>query len=91
MPDEAVNLGAQLPMLVRGFYYEGWHPAGKPLKYRHKEDFLGQVTREVRGLEGEELEKAISAVFKVLSTEMPGGEIQKAKTQLPAEVRELWH
>jgi hypothetical protein len=24
--DEVVTLGAQLPMLVRGFYYEGWHP-----------------------------------------------------------------
>jgi uncharacterized protein (DUF2267 family) len=25
--NEAVHLGAQMPMLVRGFYYEGWHPA----------------------------------------------------------------
>jgi len=24
--DQAAALGAQLPMLVRGFYYEGWHP-----------------------------------------------------------------
>jgi uncharacterized protein (DUF2267 family) len=91
IPDEAVKLGTQLPMLIRGFYYEGWHPAGKPLKYRHKEDFLKQVTAELRGLERAELEKAVSAVFTVLSTEIPDGETQKVKDQLPAEVRELWH
>jgi uncharacterized protein (DUF2267 family) len=39
-PHEAVDLGAQLPMLVRGFYYDGWHPADKPLKYRDKRPFL---------------------------------------------------
>jgi uncharacterized protein (DUF2267 family) len=41
--DEAIDLGAQLPMLVRGFYYENWQSVGKPLKYRHKEEFLNQV------------------------------------------------
>ena len=25
--DEAAQLGDQLPMLVRGIYYEAWHPA----------------------------------------------------------------
>jgi len=40
IPDEAVQFGAQLPMLVRGFYYEGWHPNNKPRKYRHKAQFL---------------------------------------------------
>src|SRR6516162_2996456 len=41
--DEAAALGAQLPMLVRGFYYEGWHPHGKPLRERTREEFLAHV------------------------------------------------
>jgi uncharacterized protein (DUF2267 family) len=89
-PNEATNLGAQLPMLVRGFYYEGWHPADKPLKYRHKEEFLAHVKERLPGVEYPELEKVISAVFGVLSKEMPGGEINQARDQLPAEIRELW-
>ena len=44
--DEAVHLGAQLPMLVRGFYYEGWHPHDKPKRYRHKTDFLEEIQRQ---------------------------------------------
>ena len=38
--EEAVQLGAQPSMLVRGFYYEGWDPSGKPLKMRKKEELL---------------------------------------------------
>ena len=90
-PDEAVELGAQLPMLVRGFYYEGWHPANKPLKYRHKDEFLKQVMKEAVWLEGAELERAVSAVLEVLTSELgPGGEPGQVRALLPAELRELW-
>ncbi|NIP71838.1 MAG: DUF2267 domain-containing protein [Gammaproteobacteria bacterium] len=91
MVDEAVNLGAQLPMLIRGFYYEGWRPSGKPLKYRHKEDFLRHVQEELPGFTEKDLEQVVSAVFRVLSGHVTGGEVEEVKHQMPPEVRELWH
>jgi len=91
LPDETANLAAQLPMLIRGFFYEGWHPAHKPLKYRHKDEFLQQVAKETPWLEGPELERAVTAVFEVLSSELgANGEIAQVREQLPAELRELW-
>jgi uncharacterized protein (DUF2267 family) len=44
--EEVAQLGAQLPMLVRGFYYEGWDPTAKPLKLRHMEAFLAYIASE---------------------------------------------
>ena len=77
-------------MLIRGFYYEGWRPEGRPFKYRHKEEFFAQVAKTLPGMEQAELERAIRAVFKVLSSQVTGGEIAQVRDQLPAEVREFW-
>ena len=33
--EEAAQLAAQMPMTIRGLFYENWHPAGKPLRIRH--------------------------------------------------------
>jgi uncharacterized protein (DUF2267 family) len=90
MPEEAVQLGAQLPMLVRGFYYEGWHPHDKPKRYRHKAPFLAQVEREAPGLDDVQLERAVTAVFRTLESEMPGSELDQVRHALPDELRELW-
>ena len=56
--EQAVTLGAQLPVLVRGFYYDGWRPADGPAQWRHKEEFLGHVANLYRGLAEEEREPA---------------------------------
>lgn len=89
-PTEVVQLAAQLPMLVRGFFYEGWHPADKPQKYRHKKPFLDRVRKEAPWLEDDELERVITAVFDMLSSELGGGETDQARAALPPEIRELW-
>jgi uncharacterized protein (DUF2267 family) len=87
---EAAHLGAQLPMLVRGFYYEGWSPAGKPLKERHKEEFLGHVGRYFEKDEGVDPERVVRGVFKLLSKRITEGEIEDIKQILPPELRDLW-
>jgi uncharacterized protein (DUF2267 family) len=88
--DEAVNLGAELPMLVRGFYYEGWRPAGRPAKHRHKAEFLRLVSEAAPGLTDIEIERAVRGVFALLSRHVSAGEISQVRDQLPAEVREMW-
>jgi uncharacterized protein (DUF2267 family) len=85
--EEVAQLGSQLPMLVRGFYYEGWDPTGKPLKERHKDQFLARIAREVAGEDPEQIAKA---VFTVLAKRVSDGEIENVKHILPAELRELW-
>ena len=89
-PNESVQLAAQLPMLVRGFYYEGWHPQDKPKRYRHKGPFLKEVADAVPTLDNTQVERGISAVFEVLAGELPGGELEHVRHALPAELRELW-
>jgi uncharacterized protein (DUF2267 family) len=89
-PNEAVQFGAQLPMLVRGFYYEGWHPQDKPKGYHHKDAFLEQVRGEVPVLDDVQLECAVTSVFETLEHEIPGGELKQVRHALPSDLQEMW-
>jgi uncharacterized protein (DUF2267 family) len=89
-PHEAVDFGAQLPMLVRGFFYDGWHPADKPLKYRDKRRFLERVAKQAPAIDEADVESVVTAVFSLLSSQLPHGERDQVRRALPAGVRELW-
>ena len=41
--EEAAHLAAQLPLLLRGMYYEGWRPARTPERDRSVESFVDRV------------------------------------------------
>jgi len=89
--EEAVALGAQLPMLVRGFYYEGWHPHGKPVKERKKEEFLAHVDAAFpNDPDVGSGEVVARAVFHVLARHVTEGEIERIKKVLPGDIRSLW-
>ena len=88
--EEAVHLGAQLPMLIRGFYYEGWTLKGKPHKERHKDDFLAHVKDAFKNDATVKPERIVRAVFKILARHTSQGEIDDVKNILPEALRELW-
>jgi uncharacterized protein (DUF2267 family) len=88
--EEVAQLGAQLPMLIRGFYYEGWDPTCKPLKLRDREEFLSMVDEEFRARDTLNPELIARAVFTVLANRVAAGEIEDVKHVLPEEIRDLW-
>lgn len=91
---ETADLASQLPMLIRGFYYEGWKPAGKLHKEHQELEFLRRVSenfsKEPELIIFEDCENIAMAVFRVLSRHVSLGEIQDVKAVLPRELRQLW-
>lgn len=88
--EDAAHLAAQLPMLVRGFYYEGWEPAHKQVKIKSKEDFLAHVAELMPADPELDSERVARAVFELLFKRISKGEVQHIKGSLPKEIRELW-
>jgi uncharacterized protein (DUF2267 family) len=89
-PGAAIHLGAQLPMLVRGLYYEHWRITPDAAKERHKEQFLEHVRKELPAGRQLDPEMAVRAVFGVMQEKLDSGQIAKVARQMPKELRELW-
>jgi uncharacterized protein (DUF2267 family) len=87
--NQVAHLGAQLPQLVRGIYYEGWHPAGKPLRM-HREEFLDHVEQELGDDPAISTYSVCRAVLGCLQHHVSAGELRKVRACLPEDLRELW-
>ena len=88
--EEALQLSAQLPMQIRGFYFEGWTLKDKPHKERHKEAFFAHIDNAFKNDVTVKPERIARAVFKVLAKHVSSGEIDDIKHILPNELQDLW-
>ncbi len=87
--DEAAQLAAQLPELIRGIYYEGWNPSSTPVRYRDFADFLDRVAADA-ALDGETAASyAVSAAAGVLRRHVSAGEIEDVRAILPEALRPI--
>jgi len=89
--EEMASLGAQLPMLVRGMYFEGWHPRHERSRARKKEAFLARVAAafpEDPELDPEDL---VHVVFGVVSRHISAGEARHLERVLPREIADMWN
>lgn len=92
LPVELVaHLGAELPMLIRGMYYEGWHPSSAKLKEAHATDFYDSVRRELRGHEElQHIDQVTRAVLRVIDQRLEPGQIAHVVEALPEKTRRVW-
>jgi uncharacterized protein (DUF2267 family) len=89
--DEMAHLGAQLPLVIRGMYYDGWNPGGQPVKIRTREEFLDRVAAGFgRSDDPIDREAVARAVFALLASRVTAGEVEDVTHVLPAEIRSLW-
>jgi len=87
--DEAAQLAAQLPHLLRGVFYEGFDPGHQPEKIRDREAFLARLAERAQLPGTDEAAAAAVAVTRLLRRQVTPGELDDVLSQLPTEIREV--
>jgi uncharacterized protein (DUF2267 family) len=88
--EDAVSLGEELPLLIRGFYYEHWMLSKTPHLSRNKEEFLLYCRALSDEKEDFDAEATVRGVFRVLDRKVNEGEIENPYHLLPGILRDLW-
>lgn len=88
--DLAAHLGSQLPLLVRGVYYDQYQPARQPSDCASLEDFLSEVGDWLSDIRPVDPEAATAAVFGTLSRHISAGQVSKVQNALPEPLRLFW-
>ena len=86
----AAKLAAQLPMLVRGMFYEGWRPSDVPKKIRSRDEFLADVRAAFSEDPAFDAEAAFREVVAVMRMHISEGEMEILRNAMPSQIRTLW-
>ncbi|HVY85798.1 MAG TPA: DUF2267 domain-containing protein [Caulobacterales bacterium] len=89
-PQAAVNFAAQLPMLLRGVYFEGWTMPDAPSRTRSVQDFADAIAASLPPRFQYDPLLCARAVFATAARYLSDGEADKVMSQLPQYLRELW-
>jgi uncharacterized protein (DUF2267 family) len=89
--DEAAQLAAQLPLVLRGAFYEGFDPGHQPAKRRDRDEFLALLAEHAGLSDAEEAARAAEAATTVLREHVSEGEVEDVLAQLPAGLRAVLH
>lgn len=88
--DQSAHLSAQLPLLIRGLYFENWDPQPFPDRGRSVDAFMDDVRRALTGYPQIEVREGVGAVFGVLKRHISWGEDEKIGKALPHAIEMLW-
>lgn len=91
LPTDAVmGLSAQLPILLRGVFLDGWRPNDPPTNIRDPEAFAQAVKAALPPSFPRSADDTVTAVFGLLAARLDPGEVNKLVTHLPAPLHAYW-
>ncbi|WP_240547257.1 DUF2267 domain-containing protein [Mesorhizobium tianshanense] len=85
----AMHLGAELPLLVRGAYYDQFQPAKQPGD-SDRDEFVAEVADRLSDTRPIDAHDAICLVFATLSRHVSRGQVAKIQATLPEKLRAMW-
>lgn len=88
--EQSAHFAAQLPLLVRGAYFDQYRPATQPATTRSHDDFVGRIRHDLEGSRRVNPERAAAAVMRTLNRHVSEGQIRKVRDALPKGVRAIW-
>lgn len=88
--NEVAQLSAQLPVMIRGFFFEGWVPKYTPIRERHEEEFIAFIRQQMNDTEEYRGRDDIKCVFDLLNARISRGEVEDIRASLPQDLRDLW-
>lgn len=86
--DQSIKFASQLPMLIRGFYFDGWNPHEVPIKM-NKEEFLTAIQIEIPFAIDRNIEDLIRTVFNVIDSHLSPNEFKKIADTMPKDLQEV--
>lgn len=88
--EEAFHLSAQLPVLLRGYFFEGYNPSA-PKKKLNSNQFLTGIQNNLGTSNKLSAEEAFNAVINVLYDHVSFGEMEEVKMTMPKRIVKLWN
>lgn len=91
--NQSAHFSAQLPMVARGIYYDGWVPARVPVKERRLQQFYDRIRDNFDRAPGGDMldpEWIVTSVFELLNEHVSPGEIDDIRSELPKAIRNIW-
>lgn len=87
---EALALSSQLPLIVRGIFFEGYSPHNKPEKYG-REEFVNRVSKELIAGGGDDNPAGtLNATLRVMGRNVSPGLTKQVRSNLPKDILALW-
>lgn len=89
MVDECAQFSAQLPLLLRGVFWEGWNPRHRSWQTPTPDDFVTTIHSAFQHAPDVDPERVARAVFKVMAEHISAGEMKDVRGVVPKHIRRL--